>query len=104
MREQFDLTRIQTCFSFDFVPLLCYHKPEIMKRLHVSGSSFCGGYFTFFYGPSMLPGSVSDMNFHLTNLSKMGFVFVGLSKQGLIGISTTRSELVPSVINGINKM
>lgn len=96
---------IERAFAYTFVPLLCYHKPEAMKRLHVMEKPFGFGYFTFFYGPSMAPPSVNDMNFHITNLREMGFLFEGLKRQGLRDMLIQPNQLtrllVPSVVAGM---
>lgn len=96
---------IERAFTYTFVPLLCYCRPEDMKRLHVMEEPFGFGYFTFFYGPAMAPPSVSDMNFHITNLREMGFLFEGLKHQGtrdmLIEPDAFTRSLVPSVIAGL---
>lgn len=87
--------------SFFAVPMLCYHKPELAKKMHVSANSFGGGYNTFFYGPAMNIGSVRDMNFHLTNLAEMGFLYEGFGRQIRGETTLIKSDLVPSVISGL---
>ena len=96
---------IERTFAYTIVPLLCYHKPEAMKRLHVMEEPFGFGYFTFFYGPRMAPPSLNDINFQITNLREMGFLFEGLKRQGprdmLIQPNELTRHLVPSVVAGL---
>lgn len=72
-----------------------------MNRLHASENKFDGGYYAFFC-PSMRMEPVSDMNFHSTNSREMGFLFDGLLRQGPRDMALKQSELVPSVIEGMN--
>ena len=41
------------------------------------------------------------MNFHLKNLREMGFLFYGLLSQAKDAIAMKRSEIVPSIIEGM---
>ena len=91
---------IERVFSFGFIPILCYHKPEIMKSLHTSRQTFGGGYFTFFYGPHMAPPAVNDLYFHQTNLIEMGFFLKGILQNLKLEIYE-KSEVFPDPIKGM---